>query len=122
MNNKIFIFYQMIKKTCPKCGKAPLFQSYLKPYSQCNSCGENFQNLRADDGPAWLSIFIVGHIVVPLMMWIERDFMLSYGAMFGIFVPFIIGLTLLVLPFSKSIFMNVMWVLYQRKSQHHHTS
>jgi uncharacterized protein (DUF983 family) len=33
--------------------------------ANCSSCVEHFGKIHADDGPAWLTIIIVGHLVVP---------------------------------------------------------
>ncbi|MEM7068782.1 MAG: DUF983 domain-containing protein [Pseudomonadota bacterium] len=56
------------KGKCPNCGNSTLFDSRLKVKDQCDSCGEEFHHHRADDLPAYLNIFIVGHIVVAATM------------------------------------------------------
>jgi uncharacterized protein (DUF983 family) len=38
------------------------------------SCGEHFGKIHADDGPAWLTIIIVGHLVVPSTLDAETVF------------------------------------------------
>jgi uncharacterized protein (DUF983 family) len=53
---------------CPNCGKGHLFKSYLKLVDRCEECGEPLGHIRADDLPAYFTIFIVGHIVVGLML------------------------------------------------------
>jgi len=50
-------------KRCPNCGEGHLFEGYLKVRRICPSCGEELFHHRADDGPAYLTILIVGHIV-----------------------------------------------------------
>lgn len=40
----------------------------------CSSCGEHFGKIHADDGPAWLTIIIVGHLVVPSALYAETVF------------------------------------------------
>ena len=49
---------------CPNCGRGRLFRAYLKPVETCAECHESLKHIRADDGPAWLTILVVGHIVV----------------------------------------------------------
>ena len=58
--------------TCPACGKSKLFNGFLRVAKQCSACGTDFSQIRADDAPPYFTIFITGHIVVPLMLWLER--------------------------------------------------
>ena len=57
---------------CPRCGGAPLFGGFLKMLSRCPACGLGNEPYRADDAPAYFTIFAVGHIVVPLVLVVER--------------------------------------------------
>ncbi|MGL4405935.1 MAG: DUF983 domain-containing protein [Notoacmeibacter sp.] len=49
---------------CPHCGEGKLFSSFAKSVENCSACGEELHHHRADDFPAYIVIFIVGHIVV----------------------------------------------------------
>ncbi len=55
-----------VRSRCPSCGVSKLFSSGLKVQDKCNVCDEEFHHHRADDLPAYLNIFIVGHIMVAL--------------------------------------------------------
>ena len=57
---------------CPRCGQGKLFRAFLKVDDHCSACGQDFTAHRADDLPAYLVIVIVGHIVVPAVLWIEH--------------------------------------------------
>ena len=57
------------RRRCPACGKGRLFDGYLKVRPACPECGEVFSHHRADDGPAYLTMLIVGHLMAPLLMW-----------------------------------------------------
>ena len=59
---------------CPHCGEGRLFSSYLKVTPNCATCGEDLSHQRADDLPAYIVLFIVGHIVVGLLMTVETYF------------------------------------------------
>jgi uncharacterized protein (DUF983 family) len=59
---------------CPRCGEGKLFRAFLKVDNNCSVCGLDFTPHRADDLPAYLVIVIVGHIVVPLALWIETQY------------------------------------------------
>jgi uncharacterized protein (DUF983 family) len=53
---------------CPACGSAPLFRKFLKPVDRCAACGQDWSHQQADDFPAYIVIFIVGHLLVPLVI------------------------------------------------------
>ncbi|MEQ9695570.1 DUF983 domain-containing protein [Shimia sp. SDUM112013] len=52
-----------LRTKCPNCGKGKLLHSYLKVNDSCSECGEDFSHQRADDGPAYLTILLVGHVL-----------------------------------------------------------
>ena len=60
-------------KLCPQCGEGALLNGYLKPQIKCEFCYENFSHISADDGPAWLTLLIVGHAVIPLTLFLGRS-------------------------------------------------
>ena len=98
-----------LRGRCPQCGSGKLYKGYLKQVESCTACGEVFGNIRADDGPAWLTILIVGHIIVPLLLEFEKD------STWPIWVPMLlwpglaIVLALLLLPFTKAFFITILW-------------
>ena len=53
-----------LRRKCPHCGEASAFRSYLKIVDVCPSCQTPLGLYPCDDGPAYLTILIVGHIVV----------------------------------------------------------
>ena len=48
-----------LRLRCPKCGEGRLLAGYLTPQKACTDCGESFEALKADDGPAWLTVLVV---------------------------------------------------------------
>lgn len=52
---------------CPNCGEGQIFDGFLKIADTCSSCKEELHHHRADDLPAYLNIFVTGHIVVGAM-------------------------------------------------------
>lgn len=59
---------------CPHCGVGPVLQGYLTVRDHCPVCGEVFHHHRADDGPAYLTILITGHLMAPLLYWVFVTF------------------------------------------------
>lgn len=61
-----------LRRRCPNCGIGPSLEEYLKVRAACPHCGEKLGHIRADDGPAYITVLLVGHIVVPASLWAEQ--------------------------------------------------
>jgi uncharacterized protein (DUF983 family) len=57
---------------CPACGQTHLFAGFLRVAPECRNCGAPLGLLRADDAPPYFTIFITGHVVVPLLFMMDR--------------------------------------------------
>ena len=97
---------------CPHCGEGKLFRSFLKTVDACEACGEHMHHHRADDLPAYLVVFIVGHIVVGLFMGAETMFALSTWQHLAIWVPITLAMTLALLQPVKGAVVGLQWALY----------
>src|SRR5262245_11797194 len=75
---------------CPNCGRASLFGRYLKVVPECPVCGEDFSHQRADDFPAYIVIFVLGHLVIPAVLVVEEVFAPPLWLDYLIWLPFII--------------------------------
>lgn len=98
-----------LQRKCPSCGEAPLFEGYLKVRDTCPSCDEALHHHRADDGPAYLTILIVGHLMVPLIhvMWsVYRPEPLLMAAVLAVFC---VALSLYLLPRLKGMIVGIQW-------------
>lgn len=95
---------------CPNCGASGLFRRYLKPVGHCAQCGEAYGHIRADDFPPYLTILVVGHIVVPLIL-IAEQFGWSTEMQVAVWLPVTLALTLLLLPRFKGAIIGLMWSL-----------
>lgn len=98
-----------LAERCPNCGRGALFRAYLKPVDECSVCHEALGHIRADDGPAWLTILIVGHLVVPLVLIVEPHINWPEWLAFAIWSVFALSLVLLLLPRSKGVFIAAIW-------------
>ena len=63
------------RNRCPACGQGRIFQGYLKVVPECSHCAAPLARLRADDAPPYFTIFVAGHILVPLVLMVERHWM-----------------------------------------------
>jgi uncharacterized protein (DUF983 family) len=93
---------------CPRCGQGHLFRAYLKLVDRCRACGEAFGHIRADDFPPYLTILVVGHIVVPLVLLFSGSG-LSTEAQIALWIPVTLTLTLVLLPRLKGAIIGLMW-------------
>ncbi len=79
---------------CPACGKAHLFNGFLKVVPKCSSCGAPLGTARADDAPPYFTILIVGHVVVPLLILTQRTQNPPDWVLAAIFLPLTLILSL----------------------------
>ncbi len=96
---------------CPACGEGKLFRKFLKVADECPSCGEELHHQRADDFPAYLVMFIVGHIVVSLILAVEIAYKPSYLIHALMWGPLTLALTLALLQPVKGAIVGLQWAL-----------
>ena len=94
---------------CPNCGRGRLFRAYLKPVERCAECSEPFGHIRADDGPPWLTVLIVGHVVVAAALIVEANAMWPLWWSMLFFASLAFALVLAVLPRAKGVFIGAIW-------------
>ena len=66
-----FSLWRGVRGRCPRCGRGRLFCAFLKVDDHCSACRLDFTGHRADDLPAHLVIVIVGHVLVPVILWVR---------------------------------------------------
>ena len=94
---------------CPKCGNGHLMKGYLKVNSACPVCREELYHHRADDGPAYLTILFVGHLMAPLLHIVFVHFRPDPLTLFTIFAVGCVGLSLYLLPRLKGAIVGYQW-------------
>ena len=94
---------------CPNCGDGRLFRTYLNQVDRCAACGEAFGHIRADDAPPWLTILVVGHLVVPTMLLVESVAPWPLCASSAIWPLVTVALALVLLPRCKGVFLAIIW-------------
>ncbi|MCB1332100.1 MAG: DUF983 domain-containing protein [Roseivivax sp.] len=100
------------RRKCPKCGNGPMMSGYLKVRSSCPVCREELHHHRADDGPAYLTILIVGHLMAPTLLWVFTTWRPEPLILFTIFAVGCIGLSLYLLPRLKGMIVAFQWARY----------
>jgi uncharacterized protein (DUF983 family) len=97
------------RRRCPNCGAGPMFSGYLKVRDACPVCSEDLHHHRADDGPAYLTILIVGHLLAPILLftftkWRPEPMILAVGFTIGT-----VALSLYLLPRLKGALVALQW-------------
>lgn len=99
------------RKRCPACGSGAVFDGFLSVAPACPSCGEELHHQRADDAPAYFTIFIVGHIAVGGVLWAERTYSPAPWVQGAIWLTLAIVLSLWLLPRIKGMLIALQWAL-----------
>lgn len=94
---------------CPNCGRGKLFRSYLKPVEHCSACGEYLGDIRAEDGPAWLTIMLVGHILAPVLLEVVPDSTWPDWLSMIVWPLMALLMALAILPRAKGFFIALIW-------------
>jgi uncharacterized protein (DUF983 family) len=98
-----------MKLRCPHCGQGHMFRAFLKVADKCEVCGEELSHHKADDFPPYLSILIVGHIIVGLMLHLEFSYQIEPWVYLATLVPAAVVLPLLLLPSIKGAVVGLQW-------------
>lgn len=98
-----------LRRRCPNCGEGLMFAGYLKVADSCPVCSEELHHHRADDGPAYLTILVVAHIVGFLLhiafVYLRPDPMVLATVLTIVCV----ALSLYLLPRLKGMIVAIQW-------------
>jgi uncharacterized protein (DUF983 family) len=97
------------RRRCPNCGSGPLLKSYLKVNNSCAVCREELHHHKADDGPAYLTILIVGHLMAPTLHFAFVTWRPDPMTLFTIFAVGCVALSLYLLPRLKGAIVALQW-------------
>ena len=84
-------------------------KSYLKVRDNCPVCDQELYHHRADDGPAYLTILIVGHIMAPSILWSFVTFRPEPMVLATVFTVGCVALSLFLLPRLKGAIVGLQW-------------
>lgn len=88
---------------CPACGQSHLFNGFLRVVPECTHCGAPLGLARADDAPPYFTILIVGHIVIPALVLMQKYDDPPSWLLAAIFLPLTLFLALgLIRPIKGS--------------------
>ncbi|MEM1077346.1 MAG: DUF983 domain-containing protein [Pseudomonadota bacterium] len=97
------------RRRCPNCGSGPMMRSYLQVRESCPVCGQQLSGHRADDGPAYLTILVVGHLMAPLLHWYFVTLRPDPLNIIAVFSVGCVALSLYLLPRLKGAMVGYQW-------------
>ena len=96
---------------CPNCGEGQIFDGFLKVADTCSSCNEELHHHRADDLPAYLNIFVTGHIVVGAMFAFMKLELFGMWANMWITIALALIMAFAVMRPLKGMVVGAQWAL-----------
>lgn len=97
-----------IQCRCPNCGKGRLFKGFLTPV-RCDVCANDNAIYPSDDLPPYLTMLIVGHVIVGLLLWVNSVYALSISAELAIWLSAALLLSLALLRPTKGAAIGICW-------------
>jgi len=99
------------RRRCPTCGQGRLFDGFLTLRATCAACGANNADYLCDDFPPYLTIFAVGHLVIPSLVLMDVRHHPSLWLQAAIWLPVTVSLCLLLLPTMKGATAGLCWAV-----------
>jgi uncharacterized protein (DUF983 family) len=97
-----------VRGKCPRCGEAPLFLKWLKPVEHCAHCRQDWSLQQADDFPAYIGIFVVGHLLAPVVIAMISGGMSAWLTL-AILLPVAVVMLLAMLQPTKGAVIAFLW-------------
>ena len=97
------------RRRCPNCGTGAVLTCYLKVRTRCLVCTEELHHHRTDDGPGYLTILNVGHIMAPLILGVFVRLRLDPMLLGTRFSIGCVALSLYLLPRLKGAMVPFQW-------------
>ena len=97
------------RRKCPNCGRGSMMESYLSVRQTCSYCGQELFHHRADDGPAYLTVLIVGHLMAPALLYVYTNWRPEPLTMLFTFGIGCLVLSLYLLPRLKGAIVAFQW-------------
>lgn len=105
------VLWRGFRGRCPCCGQGAVLFAYLRVVPRCVRCGAQLGHIRADDGPAYFTLFAVAHLVVPPALWVEQVWAPPLLPFVAAAMAVTVGLIAVLLPAFKGATVALMWRL-----------
>ncbi|MFL0355555.1 DUF983 domain-containing protein [Erythrobacter sp. GH1-10] len=98
-----------LRGCCPRCNSASLFGKWLKPVATCAHCQQDWSVQQADDFPAYIGIFVVGHLLAPVVIAMIGTFGMSAWLTLAIILPVAVVMLIAMLQPTKGGVIAFLW-------------
>ncbi len=102
-------FWSGWRQMCPACDKGRIYGRFLKVEPACGACGAELHHQRADDAPPYFTMFIVAHVVVAGLLFVEKKYHPDTWIHLLLWLPMTLGLSLWLLPRIKGALIGLQW-------------
>ena len=106
-----------VRCLCPACGETKAFRGYLTVVPECANCGAPLGQYRADDAPPYFTILIVGHLLAPVIFFVETTYHPALGLQAAVWLPVCAVFTLALLRPVKGATLGLMLRLGMVKTE-----
>jgi uncharacterized protein (DUF983 family) len=115
--------FRGIKGRCPACGEGQMFWRYLKVSDNCPKCGLDLARYPADDGPSYVTILLIGHLIIGPLLFFPVIWRLPVAWSVPVAVISLAVIALLLLSRVKGGWIGLMYSLGVRdRDAHLHTA
>ena len=104
-----------IRRRCPSCGQNKIFDGYLLAKDNCPSCEVKFEGIRTDDAAPWATIFVVGHLLAPIIVILVNTGLNTITVTILLVVLAVLA-SLALLPFFKGLFLGLNWYFRRKEN------
>ena len=101
--------FRGVRGKCPRCCEAALFRKWLKPVDICAHCRQDWSVQQADDFPAYIGIFVVGHLLAPIVIAMIGSFGMSAWLTLAIILPVAVVMLIAMLHPTKGAVIAFLW-------------
>ena len=105
-----------LRRLCPACGQGKLFCGYLAVRPICAVCGNDNEQYPSDDFAPYVTIFLVLHLMVPVLFLADRAWEMSVWFEGAVAIPIFSLATLALLPFAKGGVIGLAWAFGVKRS------
>ncbi len=100
---------------CPSCGRAPIFDGYLKVHPVCAACAAPLGEMPADDAPPYIAMLIVLHFVAFFVVMIFRFGLAPNMVTYAFLLLLLIGVCLIALRIAKGAVIGILLKLGNKR-------
>jgi len=100
---------------CPSCGRAPIFDGYLKVHPVCADCTAPLGAMPADDAPPYIAMLIVLHFVAVIVVMIFRFGLAPNMVTYAFLLLLLIGVCLVALRIAKGAVIGILLKLGNKR-------